>query len=430
MKEKKIPGGNSLKLAHELKEFECQNITYMSEDFPVFWEKAKGTYIYDVDGNEYLDFNSAFGVCALGHCNPAIIKAVKEQTEKLIHGMGDVHPPKIKAEFLRELSSILPEGYGKAILSCNGSDAIESAIKTVQLCTKKPGLIAFKNSYHGLNHGSLDATYNDFFRNNFSKRLANLTFFADYPAYENELGKSLEQVKNIIKEKKEILGGIILEPIQGRGGVLVPPNGFLKNLSELCKENNLLLIFDEIYTGLGRTGKLFAFEHEGIKPDLLCLGKILGGGLPLSVCVGKKEIMDSWPPSVSEAIHTSTFLGNPLACAAGLATLKELKSKNYIEHVAKLGEYTKSLLKETLLPSSEKNSKVKDIRGRGLMIGVELTDEPRFSGKIIKQALKERLILLPSGPKGNVLLISPPFVIEQSEINRGIGILKDLIERA
>jgi|694.fasta_scaffold08104_5 4-aminobutyrate aminotransferase/(S)-3-amino-2-methylpropionate transaminase len=429
-----IPGPKSLEYADRLKLVESPGLTYLSAEFPVFWEKSSEANIWDVDGNRFLDLNSAFGVSGIGHSNSKVADAVSKQALQLIHGMGDVHPPRIKVEFMEKLKNILPSPLSQMILSCNGSDACESALKTAQVYTGKPGVIAFNYGYHGLGYGALDMTHKPHFRSRFTERLTPHTFHAPFPnPYrngDNALEISLNAVREIISSQKDKLGAIIVEPIQGRGGVVVPPDGFLKGLREICDQNNLLLILDEIYTGFGRTGKMFAFEYEDIIPDILCLGKTIGGGLPLSICVSSPKIMQAWGLSNGEAIHTSTFLGNPLACAAGVVVLNDLRENSWPEKNEKLGEYILNQLQEKI----ESNQYVGDIRGKGLMIGIELVKDKTnkepytdLANYVLNEALRRGLIVLSSGTNGHVLSLSPPFVISHKQIDFAINTLADIL---
>lgn len=430
----KIPGPQSLGLAERLKKVESPGVTYLADDFPVFWESASGANIWDVDGNCFLDLNSAFGVCGIGHAHAKVAAAISAQSKQLIHGMGDVHPPKVKVEFIEKLLTLLPASLSQVILSCNGSDACESALKTAQVYTRRPGVIAFTYGYHGLGYGALDLTYKPHFRGPFEERLTSQTFHAIYPdSYrlgENALEISLQQIKEIILQNKETVGAIIAEPIQGRGGVIVPPSGFLKALRGICDENNLLLILDEIYTGFGRTGEMFAFERDRVIPDLLCLGKTVGGGLPLSICVGKAEIMKAWGNSNGEAVHTSTFLGNPTACAAGLAVLDDLLEQNWSKKNTESGDYLLEKLRELKSPF------IGEVRGQGLMIGVELVKDKKskepfteLANYLLSECLRKGLIILTSGTNGHVLSFSPPFVISREEIDFAVCTLREALER-
>ncbi|MDJ0624981.1 MAG: aspartate aminotransferase family protein [Candidatus Caenarcaniphilales bacterium] len=428
-----IPGPNSKQLAQRLQRVESPGLTYLSADFPIFWEKSSETNIWDVDGNCFLDLNSAFGVSGIGHCNDSVIEAITIQAKELIHGMGDVHPPKIKVEFMEKLLDLFPPQLDQAILSCNGSDACESALKTAQVYTKKPGVIAFEYGYHGLGYGALDLTHKPHFRSKFTERLTEYTFHVPYPnSYRNGSSageQSLNFIKEVFHKNKELIGSVIIEPIQGRGGVIVPPTGFLKDLKEFCEENNLLLIFDEIYTGFCRTGKMFAFEEEDVLPDIICVGKTIGGGLPLSACITSSEIMNSWDKSNGEAIHTSTFLGNPLVCAAGLAVIEDLQKNNWHQKNKELGEYLKNKLTELNCEF------IGEVRGKGLMLGMELVKDkhnkepfPQLAEHLMVESLKKGLIVLTCGSQGHTLSFSPPFTITKEEIDFAVNEFSEILK--
>jgi len=411
-----IPGPLSKDYAKRLQECES-GITYLSDSWPIFWERAEGNNVWDVDGNCFLDFNAAFGVCGLGHNNPAIVKAIEQGAKELIHGMGDVHPSAWKVKLCERILSCLPSVFGKVILSCNGSDACETALKTAQLKTQNSEIIAFRGAYHGLGYGSLSVTERDLFRKPFEGRLA-ISHFVDFPVTEDEASQALAQISSLLK--KDSIAGIILEPIQGRAGVRVAAKGFLGELRRLCDRYGIVLIFDEIYTGLGRTGKLFAFQEERVIPDIICLGKLLGGGLPLSACVGTDEVMrKAWLKSKGEAIHTSTFLGNPLACRASLAVLEELQRNNWPAIVKQKGEYLKNQLQEKLSAK---------VRGSGLMLGIEFADQS-LAKKIVAEGLKRGLIMLPCAENGEILCVSPPFTISYEEMDCLTEMLYHLISQ-
>ena len=319
------PGPRSLELSRRLARVESRNVTHLTPAFPVFWDSARGTNVRDVDGNVFLDLTGAFGVSVAGHGNPLITQEIRDQAERLVHGMGDVHPPAKKVELLEALARIVPWADSRTILGSSGSEAVEAALKTALLATGKPGIVAFEGAYHGLTLGSLAVTEREDFREPFRERLYPGVRFVPFPEPlrmgSGASSQSLDAVAEVMDEGAggEGIGAVIVEPIQGRAGVRVPPMGFLRDLASLVREAGALLIFDEIFTGLGRTGSLFACLQEDMLPDLLCLGKGLGGGLPLSACVGPRDVMEAWPPSGGEAIHTSTFLGHPLACAAGVS---------------------------------------------------------------------------------------------------------------
>jgi 4-aminobutyrate aminotransferase/(S)-3-amino-2-methylpropionate transaminase len=424
-------------MAERLSRVESRNVTHLTPDFPVFWEEAKGANVRDVDGNIYLDLTGAFGVSVAGHNPPAVVDGIRDQAGRLIHGMGDVHPPAKKVEFLEALAALGPWPDSRAILGSSGSEAVEAALKTTLLVTGRPGILAFEGAYHGLTSGPLAATYREDFRGPFLSRLYKGVRFAPFPDFrdgDRAVKKSLDKVRWILREGDggDEVGAVIIEPIQGRAGVRIPPPGYLEALADLTWNAKALLIFDEIFTGLGRTGALFAFLHEGVVPDLLCLGKGLGGGLPLSACVGPVRIMNAWPPTRGEAIHTSTFLGNPLSCAAGLCFLEELRKGELVARSKTMGKELLSLLKTALAGIPE----VGEVRGKGLFVGVDLRHPDTImpiKGVAVRAAtlaLREGILVLPAGAAGHVLQLSPPLVISEEQLDWVVPRLKGVIERA
>ena len=299
------------------------------------------------------------------------------------------------------------------MLSSSGSDAVETALKTAALATGRAGVLAFDGGYHGLALGALDATHRSDFRDPFAARLPGATHFARFG--------DLDHVRACLVEHDDI-GAILVEPIQGRGGERIPPDGFLAGLRAICDERGLLLIADEIYTGFGRTGRLFACEHDGVAPDLLCLGKGLSSGMPISACLGRVEVMDSWPRSTGEALHTQTFLGHPASCAAGLASLRVLEEDGLVARAKRVGERALDRLAHHVEPLDA----VAETRGRGLMLGIECV-QPETSLVVCQRALEAGLILLPSGDGGRVLSLTPPLCIEADALIQAIDLLGRLI---
>ncbi len=430
---KTLPGVESKKLTELLKRFECPQITFTNEHTPVFFKKAQGTNFFDVDGNRYVDLTSAFSVSSVGHNSPAVLAAMKEQAKRMIHGMGDVHPNEEKVLLAKRLSEITPGNLNQTIFSSTGTEAVESALKTAVMHTKKTGVIAFTGAYHGLGYGALSLTHREDFKKPFLKQLGGFAYHAPFPdarLYENKATQvSMKAVQSLVKKARRSrhpVGAVIVEPIQGRGGIKVAPSDFLKNLRALCDEQKILLIADEVFTGFGRTGSMFAIDKSGVVPDILCLGKGMGGGFPISACIGTTRVMYSWGASTGDAIHTSTFLGHPLGCAVALAVIKEIEEKKFVERSRTMGE----LFRKELWKLKEKYPVIGDIRGSGLMIGVELV-VPSFYGSrnnkivpatdkahaFIAQALKVGIVLLSSGSDHNVISITPPFVISEKEIH-------------
>ena len=409
-----IPGPKSKAISGELKLYESRNVTYVADDWPVFWYRADGVNVWDEDGNRFLDVTAAFGVAGLGHGWSA--GAMRDQSERLIHGMGDVHPTRLKMEVCRELSALTFErwgaGRGKTILSNSGFEAVESALKTARIATGKSGVVSFKNSYHGMGYGALLGSGFEKFRQPFEDQLAPLRQVLDFP----KSGSDLEVLKDQLAGLDVVnVGMLLVEPIQGRGGKIVPPDGFLCLLREWCDAHDVILVFDEIFTGFNRTGKLFACEWEGVVPDLICVGKSMSGGYPISACVGKSEVMDTWPESPGEALHTSTFLGNPVGCAMAAASMREHARAAVAEGVCASGERLTGLLKKIDHPL------IHEVRGRGLMVGVELlhadgSPAGDVAGAILGRMLARGIMMLADGPEGNVLAFTPPFGLSDDEL--------------
>ncbi len=449
---KPIPGPKSRRLAERLRQVESRNITFLGKDFPpaieasaggpprcsggpVFWESAQGSWVHDADGHCYLDLTSAFAVSGLGHAAPAIRKALLRQSEKMWHGMGDVHPTAIKVELLEALRDITPGNLSHSILSSSGAEAVESALKTARLATGKPGVVAFEGAYHGMSYGTLSVTDRDEFKAPFENQLGHWAVHSPYPDPLRGVTEErcLEALERFLKSSGTLtvpVGALLVEPIQGRGGIRIPGASFLQGLREIATRRNLVLIVDEIFTGFGRTGRMFGVNHAGIVPDLMCLGKALTNGFPLSACIGTPEVMDAWPESDGEAIHTSTFLGNPLGCAMALASLRELRSKHGVERAAKLGEKWKRRLEQTV----GNHPNVAEVRGAGLMIGIEFVQdrdklEPHaeLAGRMVSACLKKGLIVLSGGISRNVLSLTPALTIKEKELERATQILSEVL---
>ena len=408
-----VPGPRSRELARRLRRVESPNVTYLAPDFPVFWEEAKGCLVTDVDGNRFLDVTAAFGVASVGHSHPRVVAAVRAQAEKLLHGMGDVHPSEVKVRLCERVAELVPLPHPQVILGQNGGDAVEAALKTAMLATGRPGVLAFEGGYHGLTYGALDVTARADFRTPFQPQLGGFTRHLPY-------GCPLEHVRAHLTDHTP--GAVLAEPIQGRGGIVVPPLGWLRGLREVCSETNTLLILDEIFTGWGRTGDWFACDHEKVIPDILCVGKAMGGGLPISACVASTDLMASWGESTGEALHTSTFLGNPVACAAALAALDVLEEEDLPGRALQRGAVFAGGLHAL---QSEFPEQIAGVRGRGLMLGLEFVS-PSLALPLVPVALRAGLILLPAGD-GRVLEFVPPLVIEEEQIAWCLAVLQRLL---
>jgi acetylornithine/succinyldiaminopimelate/putrescine aminotransferase len=417
LRKARIPGPKSRGLARQLHRYESRNITYVSNRWPVFWQRASGANVWDIDGNRYVDLTAAFGVAGVGHNNARVVTALKAQAAKLLHAMGDVHPNELKLKLARELveltfgrwrSRCRPRALtrrpaeaqaGRVIFANSGAEAVEAALKTAAIHTNRTGVIAFEGAYHGLTYGALDTTWRPYFRSPFTKQLGHFTAhvpFGRVPAVANP---------------KEF-GAVIIEPIQGRGGMAVAPDHFLPQLREFCDEHDLVLIFDEIYSGFCRTGRWFACEHWGVTPDVVCVGKALAGGFPISACIGRAEVMDSWPRSQGEAIHTSTFLGNPLGCAAALAAIGEMKRLKLDARSRELGQWLTAQL-----------AKIGPVRGKGLMLGLEVGNAVPIAEKLLQRGI----LALPEGNHNEILGLTPPLVITKRQLEYCVNELGRLL---
>jgi 4-aminobutyrate aminotransferase-like enzyme len=410
-----VPGPRSIELAKRLAAVESRNVTCLKPVAPIFWERAHGANVWDVDGNRYIDLTAAFGVANTGHGHPRVVAAVQAQADLLLHGMGDVHPPAVKVELLEALVQRFPGGGpARAVLSSSGSDAVETAIKTAYLATGNAGIVAFEGAYHGLGLGALDTTARRDFRESFDSRLAHATEFARF----GDAGDVIRAARDC----SQPVGAVIVEPIQGRGGERIPPDGFLAELRTLCDAEGWLLIVDEIFTGFGRTGRWFACEHDGVVPDLICLGKGMSSGMPISACVGRREVMDAWPMSDGEAIHTQTFLGHPPGCAAALAAIRVIEDEKLVEHAASKGSAALAHLQERI----QGLDGVVEVRGRGLILAIECDTKQR-SANTCARALAGGVIALLSGDDGRVISLTPPLCIESEILERAIDIVADAL---
>ncbi len=419
-----------------LRRFESPNVTFLSDDgkWPIVWDRARGMKVWDADGKEYLDFTSAFGVAAAGHAPPSVVRAGKRQMDKLLHAMGDVHPHALKAKLAQRLSELTFGRWsgqdGKVVFCNGGSESVEVALKTACQATSRRRIVSFEGAYHGLGYGALVATHRSHFRGQFSEQIASFGRSLPFP---RQVGDLISLRASLLAELDQAeVGAVLVEPIQGRGGILVPPNGFLKMLREVCDASGTLLIMDEVYTGFGRVGTWFACEHETVVPDLVCLGKALTGGFPLSALVGRADLMDeAWPKSRGEAIHTSTYLGHPVGCAMALAQLDLIEQRGLIDRSARVGKQFKRRLEKAFRPFRQSVS----VRGEGLMLGVEMCqpsgapDGARSIG-IIETMLAKGYILLPDGAHGEVVGITPPLIVSSQQVSVFVETFRETYEES
>ncbi|MHB8576300.1 MAG: aspartate aminotransferase family protein [Dehalococcoidia bacterium] len=426
------PGPRSRAMAEALARVESPAISTLANgDLPIFWEAAAGANVLDADGNVYIDTTSAFGVASVGHRNPAVVAAVAAQQQRLVHGMGDYLPPSVRLELATALQDVLPAGLGHVLFGTTGADAVELAVKCAAVYSGRPGVIAFEGGFHGQSYGALSLSSRPGFSSRFRQQLGIPVEHAQFPnpyrcpaglseaAYVERCLTSVRDYSAGLARRGTPAGCVVVEPFQGREGEIIPPATFLPRLRQLCDELGVLLVFDEIYTGFGRTGRMWAADHSSVLPDLICAGKALGGGFPGSIVAGKPEIMEAWRPDGPEAPHSSTFLGHPIFCVAALAVLRELKEGRLVERSRTAG----SALLSRLRAATEGNKHVGDVRGCGMMMGVEVVTDresrqpfPEFMPGVLQAGLERGLILLPAGTFGNVISIAPPFVASDEQL--------------
>lgn len=364
----------------------------------IIFVKGKGSYLWDIDGKRYLDFFPGWGVSGLGHCPPAIVEAIKRQAEKLIHIANNHYHPwqGLLAKKLSEIS------FGGKVFFCNsGAEANEAAIKLTRLYGKNKGkykIISMENSFHGRTLATVTMTG----QLKYSKPFQPLP-----PGFSYVPFNDFNALKSAIDEET---AGIIIEPVQGEGGINVADKNYLEKVRNLCNEKDILLIFDEVQTGFGRTGKFFAYQNFGVVPDIMTLAKTLGGGFPVGAMIARKEIADLMVPGS----HASTFGGGPLACASCLAVIETIEKENLLDNVREMGNY----LENKLLHLKEKYPVIRKIKGLGLMRGLEIEGE----GNWLVDICAEKGLLI-NCTHGNVIRIMPAININKEEIDEGIEIL-------
>ncbi len=405
------PGPRARDLCHRLGEIEAPGINTLYGDRPnILWQEALGSNVLDVDGNRYVDLTSGFGVAAVGHRHPRVVKAIRRQAATLIHGLGDAagHLPRI--ELAQRLQRLAPVDEAQIYFAVSGAEAVEIALKTALLATGRRRILAFDPAYHGSTLGALAATSRAEFRQPFASHLHPHLERLPYACDPGRIAAGLR--------RGEPFAAVLVEPIAGREGVLVPPPGWLKTLSDVCRDQGTLLIADEIFTGCGRTGRWFAVEADGVRPDLLCCGKGLTGGLPLAAVVGRKPLMASWR-TPGEALHTSTFVANPVACAAAAAALDVIADEELPQRASLLGDEVASRLRDW--PSFDA---VVDVRGTALLWGIELSSR-ELASALTERARRQGFLFLAGGPGGRVLQIVPPLTIHRRQLAAALELLEE-----
>lgn len=389
-----------------------EELTGASHD-PVVWTATRGANVLDADGNRYVDMTAGFGAALLGHTHPRVVAAVQRQSAVMLHALGDVYPSSGKIALETRLSAMAPWS-ARVILGLSGADAVEAALKSAMLYTRRAGVIAFEGAYHGLSYGAVSVCgYKRAFREPFDGQLNAAVRFAPF-ADESVAGstaRSLEAVDALLATGE--IGAVIVEPVQGRGGVVIPPSGFLAALRARTRARGAVLIADEIYTGLYRTGPRFRSVTEDADPDVICLGKALGGGVPVSACLLREEVARAWGDSLGEAIHTSTFLGNPLACAAALASLDALEEPSTRDALRVAGERLSSALDGLAV---DRSLGIRRVSRCGLLAGVTVEGGVARSLSVMRAMLERGYIVLPGGVAGDVITLTPPVCLTEAQL--------------
>ena len=369
--------------------------------FPVTIEKGLGSHVWDTDGKEYIDCMGGYGVALVGHRNERVVNAIKLQLEKIITVHSSLYN-KTREEFLENLIKIAPKNLSQVHLNNSGAEAVEAAIKFARKFTGKKGMIAMNGSYHGKSMGALSLTFSPKYRKVFQ------------PLVEKVVFSPFGDIESLRSKIDEDTGFVILEPIQGESGIHVAPDGFLQEVRKTCDEKNILLVFDEIQSGFGRTGKMWASEHWNTIPDIMCLAKGIAGGVPMGATLVRHDIL----ACMSKGEHSSTFGGNPLSCAAGTAAIKALTQDGLVENAAKMGK----IFFEGLQNLKDHHKIIREIRGKGLMIGIELKFEVK---DILLEGIEKGVLLLYSGR--NIIRLLPPLVITQEDIAKVLETLDILL---
>jgi acetylornithine/LysW-gamma-L-lysine aminotransferase len=365
--------------------------------FPVNIAKGKGTRVWDTAGKEYIDCMGGYGVALVGHCNDRVVNALKRQAEILITAHMSTYND-TRLIFMEKIASVAPPTLNKIFFANSGAESVEAALKFARKYSGRHGVIAMNGGYHGKTLGALSVTYSEKYRKSFMPLLDGVKFV---PYSDPSM---LEEVID------DTIGSVIVEPIQGETGIIVPPDDLLPKIREICNRRNLVLIFDEIQSGLGRTGKMWAGQNWNTTPDIMCLAKGIAGGVPMGLVLAKGEIIDTM--KVGE--HSSTFGGSPIACAAGTATIEALIDDKLVDNAAKIG----TQFKEGLNRLHEKHKVIRQVRGIGMMLGVEL----RFDVKdILLDGIRHGVLILYSGR--NILRLLPPLVMDETTVSRVVDII-------
>nr|WP_175616004.1 aspartate aminotransferase family protein [Piscibacillus halophilus] len=410
----------------------------MAKDHPNLpVQKAEGCYYFGLNGEKYLDFTSGIAVENVGHRHPNVVKAIKDSADHLIHGPSGVIIYDSILELAKELQSILPSPLDNFFFNNSGTEAVEGAIKLAKYTTQRPYVISFTGCFHGRSVGALSVSTS---KSKYRKHMQPswLTYQLPYanPAdcpegadCEEYFAEKLEEDAQLLfkhQVEPEEVACMIVEPILGEGGYVVPPKSWLKKMREICDRHGILLIFDEVQTGFGRTGNWFASHTFDVVPDIMAIAKGVAAGMPLSATVASKELMQQWPLGA----HATTFGGNPIACSAAIASINVIREENLLKNTQYMGSYAF----EKLYQLKTKHSWIYEVRGTGLMIGIELRDPDRKMDagdlvmKVLDQCLEKGVLFYLCGSEGEVLRMIPPLVVTKEQIDEGLNVLDEVLQ--
>lgn len=427
-----VPGPRSRALAARLAEHESPAASGITGgDQPVFWDQTRGATIVDVDGNRYVDLTAGFCVAVAGHSNPRIVQAISQQAARMMHSQGVQNPNEPRVRLVEKLAELAPGNLSMAHVINTGGEAVETAIKTARIHTGRQTIIAFQGGFHGKIGSALAATSNSYYREPFAGVLGGVVHVPYPNAYRNPFGSAAGDVGTLCADYLEHLltepdsgicdvAAVIMEPVQGHSGWVVPPAHFVQRVRDICTKHGILMIADEIITGFGRTGSLFALNHAHVVPDILVCGKGMASGFPISAVITTTEIARSWHPSQ----QSTTFVGNPVGCAAALASIAEVEERGLVERSRVEGAY----FKERLEAVAPKHPLVGDVRGLGMMVALELVTDrdaktpATTETKHVVDALLRRGVMCTNygGPHHNILKMSPPLVITREQLDHSI----------
>lgn len=420
-------------LMHQMPDLLAPSLSRDWPNLPV--ARAEGVYLYGTDGRRYLDFTSGLAVLNIGHCHPRVVEAAQRQTAQMIHSAVGVTQAEVVLRLADELTGVLPPGLDTFFFSNSGSEAIEGALKLARFATGRPGFIAFWGGFHGRTMAAAALTTSKGkYRAGYEPLLPSV-YFSHYPyCYRCPVGRRpescdiecLDHLTTLFERAiaPSEVAAFVVEPVQGEAGFVVPPPEFLRRLRRICDQHGILLIFDEIQTGFGRTGQMFAAQTFGVTPDIMALAKSIGGGFPLSAVVAGRKLMQQWKPGA----HSTTFGGNPVACAAGLAVLEVIRAEHLLENCRRLGD--RLLAGARQLQSNYPI--IGDVRGMGLLVGLEmvipgeeLKPNPAAVQDLLEACLARGLLLYSAGLHSHVIRIFPPLIVTEAQVDEALHILDE-----